>query len=102
MPQANSGVGPQGNSNQPAQPTQPATPLKLTQEEVQIAFQALDPAVQAEAKAQARDLAAERAKGLSWLLMAPGSAQWFGAGVYLANLFGTTDSAPVYATTPQT
>lgn len=91
-PQAN---GPQGQGNQSQQP--PA-PLKLTQEEALIAFRALDPAVQAEARAQARDIAAERAKGLSWLLLPPGSAQWFGAGAYLNNLFGTTDAAPAYAT----
>jgi hypothetical protein len=73
-------------------------PLKLTQEEAMIAFRALDPAIQAEARAQARERAADRAKAVSWLLMTPGVASWFGAGVYLNNLFGTTDAAPAYAT----
>ena len=96
-PQGQGNQQSQGNQSQSNQP-QPPAPLKLTQEEALIAFKALDPAVQAEARAQARDIAAERAKGLSWLLLPPGSAQWFGAGAYLNNLFGTTDAAPAYAT----
>jgi len=102
-PQVNSGASPQqgsnaqnGNTQLPPAPSN--TPLKLTQEEAMIAFRALDPAVQAEARAQARERAADRAKVVSWLLMTPGAASWFGAGVYLNNLFGTTDAAPAYAT----
>jgi hypothetical protein len=100
-PQVNSGASPQGanrQNNSQDVPMPPNAPLRLTQEEAAIAFQALDPAVQAEAKAQAMEAATKRAKGLSWLLMTPGAASWFGAGVYLNNLFGTTDAAPAYAT----
>ncbi len=101
-PQVNSGASPQvqGASAQGGNqsPMPPNAPLKLTQEEAMIAFRALDPAIQAEARAQARERAADRAKVVSWLLMTPGAASWFGAGVYLNNLFGTTDAAPAYAT----
>jgi hypothetical protein len=102
-PQANSGASPQQgsnaqNGNPQGAPVSSNAPLKLTQEEAMIAFRALDPAIQAEARAQARERAADRAKAVSWLLMTPGAASWFGAGVYSNNLFGTTDAAPAYAT----
>jgi hypothetical protein len=46
----------------------------------------------------AEEAAAKRANKLSWLILPPEGIKWIAGGVYLQNLFGTTDATTPYAT----